>query len=321
MGLVVHPEIKLALRIIKKHSLKIPIDFDTLVSEYANLIYKHIPIEGVDGVSLNLKVPGKRPTIVIDSNLPKTRQLFTLAHEFGHVIIPWHLGTIVDEFHSEYYNYIVYSELEQEANRFAAELLMPGEWILSEFNKCNFNLSLLHENVVKLACVSDQAAAIRLVEKLPPHIIYIAEKNGKVIHSGKTALTHLSLQEEGSRFDNECYPYFDTYIVFNAGSTHYHWWKLSTKIEINVDGAETWREILDKIVQTIQPPMGNDTFKKSINGIIAHANGKCKGEEDYSIDSVVSACIYRLRRSDLKDLVSHPDFEKFVKVRVLDFFK
>jgi len=163
MGLVVQPEIKLALRIIEKHSLKIPIDFDKLVSEYANLIYKHIPIEGVDGVSLNLKVPGKKPTIIVDSNLPKTRQLFTLVHELGHVIIPWHLGTIVDEFHSEYYNYIVYSELEQEANRFAAELLMPGEWVLSEFEKCNYNLASFHENLVRLACVSDQAASIRLI--------------------------------------------------------------------------------------------------------------------------------------------------------------
>src|SRR5688500_8404326 len=90
------PEVKLARKIIEKHSLTIPFNVEKLVSEYAEVIYRKIPISGVDGISINLKTIGKQTKIVVNSSIPKTRQIFTLAHELGHIIIPWHLGTIID---------------------------------------------------------------------------------------------------------------------------------------------------------------------------------------------------------------------------------
>lgn len=321
MGIEDLPEVKLARRIINKHSLNVPIDLDKIVQEYAKLIYRRIPISGVDGVSINLKVPGKKPTIIVNSGLPKTRQLFTLAHEFGHIIIPWHLGTIVDDLYSESYKDFSYSLLEQEANRFAAELLMPKDWILSEFKAKKNDLASLHKHTVRHIGVSDQAAAIRLIETLPANIIYTAEEFGKVSHSGKTARTNAFPQEAGNKFVADPYPYIDSYTVYDAGLVNYHWWKLTDSVNIEAEDKRTWREILDDIAQDIEPDEGVSQFKKTINGIMAHAHGKTKREEDFTVDKVISACIYRLRRPDLKEFTSHPDFEKFVKIRVLDFFK
>src|SRR6056297_2782991 len=187
MGVEDFPEIKLARRLFKKHSLSVPFDIDKLVSNYGDIIYKIIPFEGIDGVSINIKVPGKFPKIIVNTSLPSKRQLFTKAHELGHIIIPWHIGTIVDDIYSQGYKNYIYSELEHEANRFAAELLMPKDWLMDYAVKFKDNYAQLHQTIATESGVSDYAAAIRLIENLPKNIIYIAVENGYVKHSGKTA--------------------------------------------------------------------------------------------------------------------------------------
>lgn len=94
MGLVQFPEIKMARKVIQKHSLKVPFDLDSVVIQYAKIIYKPIPVDGVDGICLHLKTAGKTPTVIVNANSTRTRQKFTLAHELGHIIIPWHYGNV-----------------------------------------------------------------------------------------------------------------------------------------------------------------------------------------------------------------------------------
>ena len=169
MGVSDFPEAKLARKIIKKYNLTLPIDVEMVIKEYATLLFEHIPIDGVDGVCVNMKVPGKKPTVIVNTTAPKTRRLFTLAHELGHLIIPWHIGTIIDEIKDDSVGNnsdIKYWTLEREANRFAAELLMPKEWLFSTFQS---NRSLQHlVNQVCITCgVSEQAADIRVKQLVP----------------------------------------------------------------------------------------------------------------------------------------------------------
>lgn len=318
MGIADLPEIKLARRIIKKHNLTIPFDLDGLIREYAKLIYKEIPIRGVDGVSVNLKVPGKRPTIIVNSSLPSARRKFTLAHELGHIIIPWHLGTIVDELYTQEYKAYAYSLIEREANGFAAELLLPRDWILEHVRNYN-TIALFHADAVRISGMSDQAAAIRLIDTLPSNIIYVAEL-WNVLHSGKTNGTPAHLPLPGERFDKKRYPYFDEYDLYQGGN-NYHWWKLSNKIEIDVEDSRTWKEILLDMLSEIYPVNQIEQARKSINGIMAAAHANVKRTDDYSVDSVTMACIHSLRRPDFNKFSLHGDFEKFVKLRSMDFFK
>lgn len=154
----------MARKIIQKHSLTIPFDLDNLVNQYAKVIYKTIPINDVDGVCLNLKKPGKIPIVIVNQQSPRVRQRFTLAHELGHIIIPWHLGTFVDDIDfskgaSSFDNQ--YENIEKEANRFASELLMPFEWIYSLF-KDNPDPEFLIFKVCHEWGVSEMAARIRV---------------------------------------------------------------------------------------------------------------------------------------------------------------
>jgi len=318
MGIEDLPEIKLARRIISKHSLSIPFDIDKLISNYGDIIYKEIPFDGIDGVSINIKVPGKFPKIIVNTSLPPKRQLFTKAHELGHIIIPWHLGTIVDDIYSQGYKDFIYSKLEQEANRFAAELLMPKDWLTDYKVKLKNDYAQLHKVIAKKAGVSDYAAAIRLIETLPQNIVYTAVENGYVKHTGRTAGTDAYLQDNNKIFKEDFYQYIDSYTQYKSNSISYHWWKISDEVDISTDDKRGWREILDDITNEISPQEGVAQFKKSINGIVAHANGKVKRRGNYNVKTVISACISRLRREGLESFTNHPNFETFIKVKVTD---
>jgi Zn-dependent peptidase ImmA (M78 family) len=90
------PEINFAARLIEIKQLVPPIDIFSLAQEYAAVVRVTFPVQ-IDGVCLDLKQRGKRPRILVNRTLHKHQLRFTLAHELGHVIIPWHVGSIVDE--------------------------------------------------------------------------------------------------------------------------------------------------------------------------------------------------------------------------------
>ncbi len=223
MGLDHLPEVKLARRLIQKHALQVPIDLESLIKQYATLIYRRIGIKGVDGVSINLKTPGKRPTVLVEESLGFARRKFTLAHELGHIIIPWHIGTIADETYPASLKDFRYAELEQEANRFAAELLMPQEWVLSEYQNQAGRLAKLHAQIITQAGVSHLAAAIRMVQILPPNIIFVLGKNGVVVDAGKTEGTRVVLPDLGVDVTEVAYARTSRVEVLRYGAQSYYW--------------------------------------------------------------------------------------------------
>ena len=71
----------------------------------------------IDGVTI--RPPGMNPVVVLNANRTADRKRFSLAHEYGHVIL--------HPFFSD--------EMEKEANEFAAELLMPAKGVLPDLKK------------------------------------------------------------------------------------------------------------------------------------------------------------------------------------------
>lgn len=67
-------------------------------------------------------LPGSRPLFFVNESAPGDRLRFTLAHEIGHIIM--------HTFHSE--------DQEREADRFAAEFLMPEKEIKSDLHSLTF---------------------------------------------------------------------------------------------------------------------------------------------------------------------------------------
>ena len=71
----------------------------------------------IDGVTL--RPPGMKPVIVLNRARCADRKRFSLAHEFGHVVL----------------HPFPYDAMEKEANEFAAELLMPAGGVLRDLKR------------------------------------------------------------------------------------------------------------------------------------------------------------------------------------------
>ena len=138
----------------------VPVDVMAAASHYGVSVYSTKLADKVSGVLL------KDPTyntesgfvIFVDQDEPAVRQRFTAAHELGHFIL--HKSFIGDRVED---NYLLRSDgmsntQEVEANKFAADLLMPMELIRKEMEAGNTSVSQLAERFQ----VSQTAMSIRL---------------------------------------------------------------------------------------------------------------------------------------------------------------
>lgn len=96
-----------------------PIENVTKYFEKSGIIIIHVDFETrlIDGITMNIddRIP---PIIFINKDLPGDRMRFTLAHELGHIVM--------HKFPS--------MNMEDEANSFASEFLMPTAEIKSSLN-------------------------------------------------------------------------------------------------------------------------------------------------------------------------------------------
>lgn len=317
------PEIKLARRVLKKHSLIPPFNVRNLLESYATVIFKSIPIPGVDGIAVNIKVPGKKPLIIINQDVSPTRQQFTMAHELGHLIIPWHTGIKIDSAENDnelIYSEYIYSALEGEANRFAAELLMPSTYIReTELN--NSSLAAAHEEICRQLTVSPNAAAIQMGKTLPAGIIYSAVRNGVVEYSGRTEGTFTTPPAKSQLFNEKLYLSAQEHSIWNVKNLSIHWWKMASSLSLDATYDDrSWRELLDEIVLSINPEQGSIKYKQSLNGVIGSINSKMRHSDNYTFESLLAACYQRFENEDYAQLKNHRNFNAFLKKRVEEMF-
>ena len=272
----------------------------------------------VDGVTLNLKQPGKKPHIIINETISDTRKRFTLAHELGHVLIPWHTGMIVDEIDvPDGAANADYSEIEAEANRFAAELLMPTKWTREQVEKDADPLKV-SKIISEVANVSLQAASLKLIASLSKGYVFAQIDAGIVILSGKSADTLASNPKVGSTIKPDTLFPFST----QSKSNGYYWWKFEESSEF-VPTEDDWRETLDEIIGDIGIPADNiKSTKDKLNGIISYANILVKDKR--TSGRVYQACLQRVYSNDsatIRKIANHPKFGTFLSARISSLVK
>jgi Zn-dependent peptidase ImmA (M78 family) len=158
--------------LIKKHNIKeAPVSVIDIVK---SLGINVIPYGLGDGVSGILVVENNKSTIGYSTSDSKVRQRFTIAHELGHFILHHNANQseqlFVDkDFLVKYRGLQKYSQNEifheQQANAFAAELLMPKSLIEAELTKkdyVDYTESELIEELAKVFDVSLIAMSYRL---------------------------------------------------------------------------------------------------------------------------------------------------------------
>lgn len=103
----------------------------------------------VDGMS---QWAGDHPIIVLNAEVPVDRKRLTLAHELGHIVM-----------HPDYAS----EDMEEQANTFAAELLMPAEIIKSDFRTLNVGklVDLKRKWGVSMAALVERAHHLEMMTK------------------------------------------------------------------------------------------------------------------------------------------------------------
>ena len=112
--------------------------------------YPHFP----DSISGTIIQNNEINVIGVNANQANVRQRFTIAHELGHYLLGHDHAKVIDEtFDSPNRN-------EQEANKFAAELLMPEHFLKKDVENGLVDVPTLATRYL----VSEQAMSIRLLE-------------------------------------------------------------------------------------------------------------------------------------------------------------
>jgi len=126
----------------------IPTPLETIAT---SLGFQSLAFDGGDDVAGAIDHSQKR--IFVNSNDPATRQRFTLAHELGHAIL--HSNENIVDYRKNFTN--TTDRKEVEANKFAAELLMPENLFRKTWIHRDGNLRA----VSAIFGVSSQAAEFR----------------------------------------------------------------------------------------------------------------------------------------------------------------
>ena len=180
----------MAATLVERYSLLPPIDVDAVAKRFADVEVNAIPGR-CDGLVVGLHGPRSRPLILVEQRQPHTRRRFTMAHELGHVLIPWHVASdmVCDTAKSPWYLVEPHEAAaranEVEANEFAAELLTPSGWLAHLIGSRGPDPGALTREVLSIG-VSAQAACIRLSKVLPSGRVWAIVDAGGQIFSKRT---------------------------------------------------------------------------------------------------------------------------------------
>lgn len=312
------PEVRLARRLLEIRGLKPPVDIDKLIQNYATIEYEPIPF-GVDGLCLDLKIPGSTK-VIVNNTKPKSRQRFTAAHELGHIVIPWHFGSIVDaniDRADPGVESVIYAEQEAEANRFASEILMPSSWIIAMMETMG-KPDLVMQAIMESG-VSAQAASIKMKDVLPAGFIVAQIQDSIVNWSAKTRGTITDPPQIGTLVYSleKLIPHAATHSRVENSS--FVWWRLGGNKATTFDPEQDWRDVLGVIF--VDTGLKKEEFWRGVSGLLAQANSKVVG--DRTLDTIYDALVQKMqsRRENaaIDALCKHPRFHEFLSLRAQAF--
>lgn len=316
------PEVNFAARLVRLKGLTPPIDVLRLAEQYASVHLVVFPVQ-VDGVCLNLKQHGKRPRILVNRNLPARRLRFTLAHELGHVIIPWHVGSIVDETQESHFDLaFAYWQLEGEANRFASELLMPSEWASLLIDQEKDPIAAT-ERISTVADVSFAAAMVKVQSLLPAGYAFAKFVDNHLTYTGRSAGTLASVPKIAKAQVATLFPQAASHWVKTKGPEEYHLWHFHQQVPLS-SSSRPWREVLDEIANDIAvPEQERGKFKQRVMAVLSSANSRVRSSR--SPESVNSACIQRLQANvgtipHLERFIRHTKLHELLAAKIAEFF-
>jgi Zn-dependent peptidase ImmA (M78 family) len=154
----------------------------TEIAEEFGIDVLYRPAESYDGALLRIR-DAQRGCIVINSRIrEESRKRFTLAHEIGHFVLPGQqeVSAPCKQQRIENWDADLYRP-ELEANRFAAEILMP-RGLMAEFVQSEPSLESIR-SIAQLCGTSLTASAVRLITLTPHRAAVVWSQDQKILWS------------------------------------------------------------------------------------------------------------------------------------------
>ena len=154
----------------------------TEIAEEFGLDVLYRPAESYDGALLRIR-DAQRGCIVVNSRIrEESRKRFTLAHEIGHFVLPGQqeVSAPCKQQRIENWDAELYRP-ELDANRFAAEILMP-RGLMAEFVQSGPSLESIR-SIAQLCGTSLTASAVRLITLTPHRAAVVWSQNQKILWS------------------------------------------------------------------------------------------------------------------------------------------
>jgi Zn-dependent peptidase ImmA (M78 family) len=307
-------EEKIANLVLQANNLIPPYDLIELAKTKAKISFKPFPFKA-DGITVNIK--SNEPKIYINSLvLSNARKNFTIAHELGHIFLPWHKGTIVSIEDYSISEHSLYRTMEAEANRFASELLMPSEWI-KKILVSNLSFERKLSKIIYEAKVSLEAALIK-IENLCSERRYILKFDQNNICIKETVgLSARKLGFTGKKFDKNSINGLAFYEEFYEKGFLIVTFLLQHEnlLEFDTVDSRTWRQILDQILDDT----GTQNTKQSINAIVPTRVAQLKKEGVTDIKFICAEVkLHFNHRAHLKNVITHDLFPIYIRKRVDD---
>ena len=301
------PEQRLANRIIERHDLVPPVDITDLAKQYAELEFVEWPHE-CDGLTIGL-TSRPIPKIFIRQTRNLVRQRFTIAHELGHVLLPWHIEEVACTPRVGSGAFFEGGLREREASTFASHVLVPDRF-LEPLCAVEANMADVLKALEK-AEVSVSASLIALARALPPGVAFVVED--RIFSSRGTVLPAKN------------YDYWRTRHTWNAAAESFgrvrirgqslRWYKFEQfeEPEKVTDPRDSTQLLRDAIASITDDLREQKRLLNVVNGVIGAA---MTPENRSSPARALATMRHRIRaRADLAELFQEPDFELFLRRR------
>ncbi len=317
------------LLIKREKILSLPVNIEKIATQYSDFKKIDIPFD-FDGITIKEK--GKKPQIIVNVNRGRQRQNFTIAHELGHIVIPWHIGTILDKSIDDEdgidYEYAIY---EAEANKFSSSLLLPSSILKKRIESFLTNNSMDVGTFIKKlssdADVSLLTTTFRVFRFLPPNFVYLITNGNLVVYSGKSRGTNIKIPHKGEPLKNT-----DNIISENEDSFFYndrlefYFLKVQTKLKRATSAQHTedinWRETLREILsKNFKSEEISHKSYLSVNAIIGSYYGTHLKKKNYDFNTFYDAIYERvLNHEKLKWLIEDDLFDTFITQKISELF-
>lgn len=274
-----------------------------------------------------LGLAGRRPKplILVEKSDHPTRQRFTLAHELGHLLLPWHLGgAFACDTATDHPDFSPAANFEPEANRFAAELLLPSAWLDALISsRHDEKVGDLVRNVLD-AGVSTWVASFRLTERLPRgHVFAVVDSgDGKVVLSGETQGTGIGAPPQGVQLDRDRLDSFASEVEeVEVGSRRVIWWTYRGQADNFTAPEGDSRLLLKELAQ--RHGTSNDSARQLVqrcNGIVGFAYGTARREGETNAAHLYAVLRGRFakKRGFPASLLEDPEFDAWLQLRAAE---